>query len=499
MIFTKQIVNSRKIKRLEPLENLTKKIEDVIYNNTPDFLHERIKQRLNNITLDVKYDLTSSEYIDKTDTVAISINNIDSFDVYLHEIMHAIGTEKTEKSLNIGLNKRNKFKLSDKLVLFSNFGFAANEGLNQHYTESFLPKHIEKSQVVSFYSFCANIMASIENMLGANICKNAHFSGEGLLALIEGMKSEFHLENENKAVKFILALDSYMTVTKTHMVFGVEHTPDTRNLLLECYKSLISLAIRKAKYEHKDLMFSDIITPVHLDSTNFAYFVKYLQSDLIKYFYEKQQYINYHTPSGFQGIDTKSMFEYSQFLVKHFIEHNNLQNIILPEEIKCGEFYNHLLLNCMIYDENGYVCPKIMSDFHRELTIKVFERNTNFVPNKQSELVQTIKDVLSSRNSVRCGAEIDDDYIIESTKDVDFNLFLMDSSPETYMDILPQIDKSVFENDKVLEKVFSEILTSNLQKINFIKSLPENFRQNEIVKKEVEKIKNKLNTFERTR
>ncbi len=497
MKFTRQIINSRKIKKLEPIEILAEKIEDVILNNTPSFLHDRIKNRLDGITLDVKYDMTSSEYLDETDTVMININCINSFDVYLHEIMHAIGTQKTDSTLNIGLNKRSEYKISNDKALISNFGFAANEGLNQHYTESFLPQNISPSEVVSFYSFCANIMSSIENMVGVDICKNAHFSGKGLTLLIENMQNTFHLNNENKAVKLLLALDAYMTVAKTHMTFGVEHTPDTRNLLLECYKSLLSLAIRKAKYEKKDLLFSDIITPKHLSKNQFAYFVKYLQSDLIKYFYEKQQYINSHTPSGFYGIDTKSMLECSHLLVKHFIDYKNLQGITLPEEVKCGEFYNHLLLNCMLYDENGYVCPLVMSDFRRALTIKIFERNTNFVPNKQSELVQTIKDVLSSRNSVRCGAEIDDDYIIESTKDIDFNLFLMDTSPDTYKTLLPQIDKSVFENKTVLNKVFENVLSTNLEKMNFIKLLPNDIKQSEIVKKQLENVKNKLNNFTR--
>ena len=149
-----------------------------------------------------------------------------------------------------------------------------------------------------------------------------------------------------------------------------------------------------------------------------------------------------------------------------------------------------------VYDEKGNVCPMYMSDFARELTICIFKRDTRLVPNKQSELVQMVKDVLASRNSVRCGAEIDDDYIIESTKDASFNLFLIDSSPETYKNILPQIDKTVFRNEKVLQKVFDEVLSSKFEKLNFIKSLPDEIKNGEICEKQVLAIKNSLKNYE---
>ena len=103
-----------------------------------------------------------------------------------------------------------------------------------------------------------------------------------------------------------------------------------------------------------------------------------------------------------------------------------------------------------------------------------------------------VKDILASRNVVRCGAEIDDDHIIESTKDVEFNLFLIDSSPETYKEILPFVDKNVLSNKEILTKIFNEVLSSNLEKIKFIKSLPDDLKQSDVVLEETNKIKNRL-------
>lgn len=496
MIYSQTIKNARKIKRLEPIEELGQKIQDLILAKTPKFLHERILKKLDNLKLDVKYDLTSSEYVNEEHTVYIDINKIGCFDVFLHEIMHAIGTEKINDDINIGLNKRTFTPICDGINLKTNYGYGANEGLNQHFTESFLPSYITPFEVVPCYSFCANIMSSLAGLLGEDKCQDAHFSGKGIDALIKYMEDSFYLNNENRALKFILSLDAYMRVSRTHLAFGISYTPDTKLLLTECYKSLINLALRKAIHENKEILFSDFITTKHLKEETQVYFHKYLQSDLIKYFYNKKEYFLNHKTTGFLGLNEKSMIEYSTQLYKNFIEKKNFDNVVLPEDIKCGEFYNYLLLSCMLYDEKGNVCPIYMSDFARELTICIFKRDTRLVPNKQSELVQMVKDVLASRNSVRCGAEIDDDYIIESTKDASFNLFLIDSSPETYKNILPQIDKTVFRNEKVLQKVFDEVLSSKFEKLNFIKSLPDDIKNGEICEKQVLAIKNSLKNYE---
>ncbi len=492
MKYSQAIINARKIRRLSPVDALAKQIEEVILNNTPAFLHERILNKLGDLTLDVKYDLTSSEFLEQANTVMIKIDAINNLDVFLHEVMHAIGTTKTDNGYNIGLNKRSNYVIDNEHTLTTNFGYGANEGLNQHYTEGFLPAITNFSEVAECYSFCANIMSSLEKLIGKEKCQDAHFSGKGLDALLTYMQEAFYLKNENKALKFILCLDAYMQVSKTHLAFGISHTYDTQLLLVECYKALISLALRKARHENKEINFSDIVSLEHLKKENSKYFIKNLQSCLIRFFYTEKEYVNHHKPSGFIGLREKSMIDYANMLYKIFFTTGNFNTVSLPEEVKCGEFYNHLLLSCMVYDSTGSICPLFMSDFSKELTVNIFDRNTKFVPNKQSEFVQLVKEVLASRKSVRCGAEIDDGHIIESTKDIDFNLFLIDSAPETYKSILPQVDKEIFKNKKILNKIFDKILTSNFEKIKFIKSLPDDLKQNKIVQKQIKEINSKL-------
>ena len=73
---------------------------------------------------------------------------------------------------------------------------------------------------------------------------------------------------------------------------------------------------------------------------------------------------------------------------------------------------------------------------------------------------------------------------------------MIDSSPETYKNILPQIDKTVFRNEKVLQKVFDEVLSSRFEKLDFIKSLPDDIKNGEICEKQVLAIKNSLKNYE---
>ncbi len=492
MIYSTKLINARKIKKLEDISVWEKEFLEILLLNTPKCLHERIKAKLKDIKIDVKYDLTSSEYIHENNTILLDIRRINDFDVYLHEIMHAIGTECVHGFRCIGLNKRYDVELDDKHVLCTNFGYGANEGLNQHYTEKFLPLNKRPSEVITVYNFCANIMSSLEKLVGEDDCKIAHLSGKGIDYLINAMQKVFYLNNENKALKFILQLDTYMRVSITHNAFGVTHTPDTRLLLTECYKTLLSLALRKAKSENKEINFSQIISLDHLSAQDFSYFTKYIQQDLIKYFYNTKQYLLKHKSTNFVGLKKESILYYSEILYNHFLRNNNFENVNLPEEIKCGEFYNHILLNCAIYDRKGYKCGILTNDFARSLTIQIFKRNTNLVPNKKSELVQMVRQILASRNTVRCGATIDDDHIISSTEDVDFNIFLMDTAPQTYKEILPYISLNIICHDKILPKIFEEILTTKYEKYKFIKSLPKQMLENETIKQQLENIKNEL-------
>ena len=482
------ISNSLKIRlkfarSLKSAEDLIYDAQKMILKNTNKNLHKRIINKISDLNFDVGENNESSKYDDEKNTVYISCNHVTDINVYLHEIMHAIGTEILENCTIIGLNKRFYKQLDNETKLFSNFGYGANEGLNQLYTETFLDNNIQISKVSNEYSFCSNIIACLQDIVGAEKFKEAHFSGKGVDILINATIKECHLPNENKILKLILQLDAYKKVARTHMIFGAEFSPETRLLLTEAYKNLITIALIKAKHENKDILYSDIIKPYCLIDTNLSYFIKYINRDLIKYFYEEKKHIQNDTPSKFVGIQQKPFLEYAEILFKNYLKTKKIDGSIIPEEIKCGEFYNYILLNCMFYSNDNMSKSIFTSDFQKELTVDIFNKQSNLMPNHDKEKAQLIKQILSSRNVVRCGAEISDDAIIECTKDVDFNVFLIETMPTYYKEIFSKINDEIKYNPSLLNLILKEIYTTRFEQYKLLKNMPEHFKQNDEIKK----------------
>ncbi len=467
------------------VEDLINCAKNMILNNTDINLHKRISAKIDNLNFDIANINESSKYDETTNTVYIGANYITDINVYLHEIMHAIGTEILENCTIIGLNKRFFKQLDSETKLFSNFGYGANEGLNQFYTETFLDKNIKVSKVSTEYSFCSNILACLQDIVGTDNFKEAHFSGKGIDYLIDVTIKECHLPNENKILKLILQLDFYKKVARTHMIFGAEFSPETRLLLTEAYKNLITIALIKAKFENKNICYTDIIKPYCLIDENLQYFLKYINNDLIKHFYKEKNHIFNDISSNFIGMQQKPFLEYAEILFRKYLNTKKIDGTIIPEEIKCGEFYNYILLNCMFYDNNNISKAIFTSDFQKELTVALFNKENNLMPNHDKEKAQLIKQVLSSRNVVRCGAEISDDIIIECTKDEDFSIFLIETMPSYYKEIFSKIEDNNKYKPKLLKFILKEVYTSRFEQYKLIKSIPQIYKQNEEIKKTI--------------
>lgn len=487
MNISNSLQNAYRLKSTSP-KQIIEQVRTFILANTDEHLHKRINDKIDNLNFDIKLNLASSEFKYQTNTIYISVNHILDIDVYLHEIMHAVGTEIKENCVMVGLNKKTETKLNDKYSLYSNLGYAVNEGLNQHYTETFLPPNIKPSEVATDYSFCANIMSNLENIIGKSLCQTAHFSGLGIDYLINAMIKSCNLPNENKPLKFILQLDAYKQIARTHQMFGITYSTDSKIMLLEAYQSLITLALKKAKFENNDILFSDVIKTTHLTNNNLSYFRKYLQSPLIKFFYQEKEHILNDKESTFVGLQSHQFKTYSEMLFKNFVDNNSIANYNIPEEVKCGEFYNYIFLNCMLYSNNSSELIKT-NDFFKQLTIDIFDKINNLTPNHEAETAQLIKHILASRNVVRCGATISDEIIIECTKDVSFNLFLIETMPNYYKELLPSIPDDVKYQEVVLNKIFDEVLTTLMEKYKFIKQMPDNIQNS----KKVQDVLNQIN------
>ena len=475
-------ISSKILRTSSTVEDIINCAKNMILKNTDSNLHERICSKIENLNFDIANVNESSKYDETSNTVYIGDNHITDINVYLHEMLHAIGTEFLDDCTIIGLNKRFFKQLDSDTKIFCNFGYGANEGLNQLYTETFLNKNYKISKVSNEYSFCSNILACLQDLVGFDKFKQAHFSGKGIDYLIEQTINECHLPNENKMLKLILQLDFYKKVARTHMIFGAEFSPETRLLLTEAYKNLITIALIKAKFENKNISYKDIIKPYCLIDENLQYFLKYINNDLIKYFYQEKNHILKDTPSHFVGMQQKPFLEYANILFKNYIKTNKIDGTIIPEEIKCGEFYNYLLLNCMFYDNSNISKSIYTSDFQKALTVALFKKENNLMPNHDKEKAQLIKQILSSRNVVRCGAEISDDKIIECTKDEDFSIFLIETMPLYYKEIFSKIEDNYKYKPEILKLILNEVYTSRFEQYKLIKSMPIIFKQNDKIK-----------------
>ncbi|MGI5842153.1 MAG: hypothetical protein ACOX6H_02525 [Christensenellales bacterium] len=465
-----------------PLEQMLFDVKNLILQNTPSVLHARVLEKFEALNFDVHERGQSSEYKNENNTVYINSNHVADANVYLHEIMHAIGTQEKSKTINIGLNKRFNFKIDDQNTLLINLGYGANEGLNQHYTEEFIKGYAPVSPVSVEYSYCANLMSNLEKLLDKDELKQAHFSGNGLPQLINQVINTCGLPNENKIIKFILQLDAFKTVARTHIVFGATYSADMRYSLVNAYQTLITIALIKAKKENKDIVFSDIVCFDHLKGDNLNYFNKYILKDLIKYFYEEKNHINNEKQSNFVGLTYNGLLKNAYKIFSNYIKSSSFKEELIPDELKCGEFYNFVLLNAMVADENGESKLILTNDFQKQLTVAIFKQNSKLFPSHTKEKNQMITQILTSRTVVRCGAEIDDYHIFESTQSEDFNKYLMDTMPDYYRTNFEFVSYLAKQNAALVDKMLAEVFLQKSHLFKFKKLMPSEILAREDIK-----------------
>lgn len=478
-------------KATQSFEDFISSIENIILENTPKILHARIKNKIQNLNFEKQELSKSSEFEESKNTVFISSMHICDKNVYLHEIMHAIGCEMFFDETIIGLASKKYFSVGD-YIISSNLGHGINEGLNQHYTEKFISKYATISEVSPEYSFCANIASSLEKLLGENNCKYVHLSGIGIGNLIRLAVNKCHLPSENKILKLILQLDTYKTISRQYVCFGMPYTSDTKVILIDTYKTLITLALMKAKGENKDLLYSEVISSEHLVGDNLAYFNKYMQKELIGYFYKEKEHIFNDTLKKFKGIDKAKLEQTTKQVFTDYITQNIVNKQSIPNDLKCGEFYNHIFLSCMINNQQLSSRLIYTSDFFAKLTESLFCEEYELVPSYHKELVQLVTHILASRNIVRSGVEISDAHIISACKNENFNYYFMDIAPDTYRQIFSQIDDSIKQNPKVVEAMLKRVFNSRVNLYKFEKQMHNILENNPEIKNLYEKAKTSL-------
>ena len=462
MQYSQKLLKFYQIKRTQPFEEFIDSIKNTIILHTPFVLHQRIKAKVDKLNFDLQEVGKCCCFEETTNTIYILPCYIDNANIYLHEMMHAIGTEIHTQDTTIGLANKKEFLIGPYIVS-SNLGYGANEGLNQHYTEQFVTDLCPALSASTAYSFCANIMSNLEKLIGADTCKTIHFSGLGVEEFMNVAMKKCFLPNENKILKLLLQLDAYINISKFYHAFGFTYSPDTRVILKDAYQTLLTIALTQAKHIQKEVLFSEIISYDHLKTDNLTYFHDYLEKDLLAYFYQEQYHLKHDTLKSFTGISKEKLDQTLFAVFFDYITHNTIMPEKIDASLKCGEFYNHILLSSMIFNLKKSSQLIYTNDFFGKLTQALFCPSTDLVPEYSNELVQLVTQILASRNVVRTGVEIQNDHIIKACEDISFNLYFMDICPDEYRTLFPYMSNKIKTNPMLVKKMLNQVFKTKSQ------------------------------------
>ena len=479
-------------KEFEKVFNLKSKIslhqfdEDFlrqIQSFMPDNIDKKLlKEKLDNIIVDVTLN-GSSTYDYLTNKVNILLSSIGDFESFAHEIFHAISVKNIKNGTTIGLRKIVHNKLNE-LFTETIIGTALNEGSNTYFTSKFLSQvngeAYDNLKVASFYKFCTNIFTHLVNLVGEEKAKEIHFFG-GFDEFVKEINKNCYRKTDSKIIKLVSSLDSFFGVSTVNRWVGVDYSLDARILLTEAYKSTIDLFIFKGEKENNVLPLDQILVNDYLSQEDLQYFNQYVLPELYKHYNERISKSYKSMVKNKVHISYEVMEKYSKILILKAILGKDLDGNILPEKLKCGEFYNFVLISCSFIDENFEREGLKTNDIQRLLTVAFFDKTKNFMPNDDKKMVTTIQKLLASKIAVRAGIEVSDDLIIDAlNKSIEFNNYLIESDVDFYKTLYPSINETIKYNEKLLKKCLNEVFLTKVEKYKLKKQLPEQYLTNNI-------------------
>lgn len=467
MNISKELQNTYKYSKPSvSLDDFFRSIEKIVLDYVPQNLQLNAKEKLENLNITTK--LTGSCYYDYyTNTVNILMEQVTNKKAYVHEIFHALGTNKKDDKVNIGLMEISHTKVDDEMTE-SMFARALNEGANTYFTARALQKAQitdTPNDVATSYGFCTNIFASLVNLLGEDECKLAHFSGS-LKQFLTLVREKCNRTTDSKIIKLILSLDTFLSISQVNNWLGVDYTPDSKMVLLEAYKALVDLYFFKNEHRSANLSIDKIIGDFYLSEDNKLYFEKNIKPRLVRHLEKRilKEYIGKvknSTHLDYQLIN-KTVLD----IVSKAKNGEQLNGNSLPEKFKCGEFYNYLLI-CVGFIDKNYEREGLKTNNIQQIVTKaLFEKSNNFMPQQREKRVQTVIDILASRIAVRAGIEISDELILDCLADSKkFHFYLIDSNPDYYKESYPIVKGEIKFNDEVLQKVIEDIYTTRFERL----------------------------------
>lgn len=462
----------KKTRAESSLDNFLLEIENLALNYMPLSLKDMAKTKLDNLNINIK-SIGSSYFDYYTNTVYILSREINNKKAYLHEIFHAISTNKSEDFVNIGLMQLEHKSVNQEITEIM-LARAINEGANTYFTAKALEKSNmsdTNTDVALSYCFMTNIFASLVNLLGEEECKLAHFSGD-INQFLKLVRKECNRNTDSKIVKLILSMDTYFSVAQVNNWLGVNYTPDARAVLLNAYKALVDLYFFKYENISSSLKLDNILSDFYLSDDNKLYFDKNIKPRLVRHL-EKRILKEYSDKvKNATHLDSKTLQNYALEFIKKVKNGEHINGNDLPEKLKCGEFYNYLL-TCVSIVDNSYEREGLKTNnLQRAITQALFIKENNFMPKVREKRVQTLIDILASRIAVRAGIEVSDELILQAlSESKKFNFYLMDSNPDYYKQLYPIVQGDIKFNPEILKKLVEEVYTGKVERYKLKKYL----------------------------
>lgn len=392
--------------------------------------NEKMLEKLANIKFDIA---TSTSRFNRKDIVYINPRSLNDLSIYVHELLHVISTSSSFNKQYIGLHKKYIRKIGDDLHVETSMGYALNEGATEYYTREIVKGQASKAPGHATYNFCSNIYKNLEKVITGQSLKILYANGN-VDNFIKVLAFNARSSEEN-ALKLILNLDAFFDTYRIYDVFLLNpQSADVKHLLTNTYTYLAAILYDNAKARGREFNIWESISPEYLNKDElklFAEVIKNVDISKIK-----------HTHA--------TLKEYDRLAMHLLTEQNNgtFKNFdIVPDHMKCGEFYNYLLLNTQFCDANWISCDIKTKDEKAKLTRYIFNPKFGAL-NEDKYLPQNVATILSTRYAVRAGTNTNDYYMEKCLKDNKFRIYINESDPDYYEALCDMVKAKQSQNDE---------------------------------------------------
>ena len=386
--------------------------------------NDKVNEKLKNINFAIT---SSTSKFDRNNTVLISPRALNDLSVYVHELLHVVSTSTSFNKQYIGFHKTHSRKIGEDMYVQTSFGYAINEGATECFTRDVIYGKFVKANADSTYNFCSSIYKNLERVLTTSAARVLYANGN-VERFIEAVATSAHTKPDN-VLKLILNLDAFFDTNRFFNVYmSNPYSADATKLLANAYTYL---SIILSDYQKANGKKFDFWTDVDR---------YYLTQQELPMFAEVAKMIDIN---NFKDNSVASVKMYENFAMHILGEQYNKKTCnlgILPDEIKCGEFYNFFMLGTNLCDKNGISYDIKTKDEQALLTRKIYNPKFNALK-VDKYLPQNIATMLSARYAIRANTATSDYYMEQCMQDEKFREYIQASDPD-YFDAMCDLIKS---------------------------------------------------------